>query len=108
MYSLKTIKSMSREAAEIASEENLVPFIVEKEDLYNIPPFPFPNLGDYVPTGWTLDKEYFVDSSGFGSEEESALTASQFLKEIKTGKGYALTECGQFQVYVGEYYKKGD
>lgn len=55
---------------------------------------------------WELIKEYFVDNSGFGTEVEPALTASQFLKHVKQGYGYAIIDCGQFQVYVGEFKKK--
>ena len=49
---------------------------------------------------------FFVDSSGWGQEDEPALTINQFLKKIKAGKYYAIIEAGQFQVYVGEYILK--
>ena len=105
MFDLRTIQAMNREHAARAAKEGRLPYIVWAEDLDNMPPFPFPNLGNYVPDGWKLDKEYFVDSSGFGQEGEPALTIDQFLKVVEVGKGYALTECGQFQLYVGEYTK---
>jgi len=50
---------------------------------------------------------FFVDSSGWGQEDEPALTLGQFLKKIKAGRYYAIIEAGQFQVHVGEYVKKG-
>lgn len=60
-------------------------------------------LGDYTPKGWKLVDTYFVDSSGFGTEGEGALTFGQFLGKVKNGFGYALGDCGQFQVYINEY-----
>ena len=51
---------------------------------------------------------YFVDGSGWGQEDEPALTAEQFLKKIQKGKFYAIIECGQFQVNIGEYVKKNN
>jgi hypothetical protein len=49
-----------------------------------------------------------VDSSGFGEAGEPALTLRQFLGKIKTGCGYAITEAGQFQVYIGEFEKTAE
>lgn len=103
MLSLEQIKAISREAAEKASKENLMPFVVEQEDIDNMPPFPFPFLGDHVPNGWHKVNEFFVDSSGFGGDNELALSVRQFLTKLKVGRGYAVTEAGEFQVYVGEY-----
>lgn len=60
---------------------------------------------DKTPDGFTETNEYFVDSSGFGSEDEPALTPDAFLEKIKAGKYYAITGQGQFQVYVTEYEK---
>ena len=103
MLGLDQIKAISRKAAIKAARENLVPFAVEQEDTENMPPFPFPFLGDHTPRGWCKVEEFFVDSSGFGTESEAALTVRQFLTKIKIGRGYAITEAGEFQVYVGEY-----
>jgi hypothetical protein len=58
-----------------------------------------------TPVGYKVTDVYFVDNSGFGSENEPALTASQFLAKVKSGKYYAITGQGQFQVYVTEYEK---
>lgn len=55
--------------------------------------------------GYELTQEFFVDNSGFGSEGESALTAGQFLKKVKAGFYYGITDIGQFQVYIGEFKK---
>ncbi|MBW8002565.1 MAG: hypothetical protein FVQ80_11165 [Planctomycetes bacterium] len=60
---------------------------------------------DETPEGFTETNEYFIDSSGFGGDDEPALTPDQFLKKVKAGKYYAITGQGQFQVFVGEYEK---
>ena len=49
--------------------------------------------------------EYFVDSSGFGSSSEPALTANAFLAQVKANRYYGITSQGQFQVYISEYEK---
>ena len=103
MMSLSQIQYESRAAAAKAAREDKHPFIVEAEDLKAIPPFPFPFIGDYVPDGWRKVEDYFVDSSGFGRPGEPALTIEQFVKRLTVGHGYAITEAGQFQLYVGEY-----
>ena len=61
--------------------------------------------GEKTPLGYKITEKYFVDNSGFGSENELALTASQFLAKVKSGRYYAITGQGQFQVYVTEYEK---
>ncbi len=103
MMSLNQIQYESRAAAAKASREGKRPFIVEAEDLKAMPPFPFPFIGSYVPNGWEKVEDYFVDSSGFGQPGEPALTIEQFLPRLKMGRGYAVTEAGQFQLYIGEY-----
>lgn len=55
--------------------------------------------------GYELVNTYFVDSSGFGRQEEIALTFPKFLEQVKTGYYYGIKEAGQFQVYIGEYKK---
>ena len=63
--------------------------------------------------GYELVKELFVDSSGWGADDELALTSNQFLKEVelllnKNPKLTAkITGAGQFQVYVGFFIKTG-
>ena len=77
-----------------------------------MPPFPFPFLGDYVPHGWEkLEDELFVDKTGMGADYESALTVEQFKAECirlyrenyPSGVAFAITQEGQFQLYVGVY-----
>ena len=63
--------------------------------------------------GYELIDKLFVDRSGFGQEDERALTKSQFeckLAEIvaEYNTVYAnLTEVGQFQVYMGIFKRVG-
>jgi len=101
----RDIKQEAMDAAQVAAEQETVPFSVWPGDKAKWPPFPFPFLGDYEPPGWELVDRHFVDISGFGSPEESALTISQFMDRIKEGFGYAILEVGQFQAYIGEYKK---
>ena len=63
------------------------------------------NFENYSLKNWVESNEYFVDSSGFGREGESALTASQFIAKVKKGFAYAISGVGQFQVYIKEYKK---
>ena len=115
MMSLQQIESESRAAARKAARAKKVPYFVWPKELdeWNLrlasgrlPEFPFPFLGSYVPKGWKLTHTYFVDSSGFGETGEAALTIRQFIGKIKGSHGYAITEVGQFQVYIGEYEKE--
>ena len=46
---------------------------------------------------------FFVDSSGWGREDEGALTLRAFLAMAPVGFGYAVVEAGQFQVCVRAY-----
>lgn len=62
---------------------------------------------DKTPKEFIETNEYFVDSSGFGRDDEPALTPDQFLKKVKKGRYYAITGQGLFQVFIGEYEKGG-
>jgi hypothetical protein len=63
--------------------------------------------------GYELIENLFVDSSGWGAEDEPALTAGQFEKKLldiikEHGPVYAfLTDAGQFQVYLGLFKRTG-
>ena len=104
MMSLESIKRLSCEAGERAAEMNREPLIAfcDKDEAV----FKCPNLGDYVPDGWKLIDRLFVDNSGFGAQNEPALTAEQFIEKVKEGLGYAIIEEGQFQLYIGVFKKK--
>ena len=106
MYSLEQIHRMSDEAARKAKRHGKKPLVITQEIKEVIgksygPKIPF--LGSYVPRGFELEKELFVDSSGFGASDEPAMTYERFLNNLEIGKAYAVTEAGQFQVYVGVY-----
>jgi len=66
-----------------------------------------PHLGCYKPEGWEVSQKFFVDSSGFGSDSEPAMTLGRFLSQVKKGRGYCLLSAGQFQVYVHEFIREG-
>lgn len=98
-----------------------------------------PFIGDRLPRGWQrvharklyretggavadpwqrgyargFDGEYgetlFVDSSGWGGENEPALTVDQFYDWVRDhgkGHGFAIVETGQFQVVVGVFKQR--
>jgi hypothetical protein len=107
------IARMSREASARSARQRTAPLVVEQEDL---------QLGDealltflrrapflgssYTPKGWVLVQELFVDSTGFGYDTEPALSHRQLVEKVRElgpGKGYGITEAGQFQVYLGVY-----
>ena len=101
MYSLATIKSMNRTAARQA--RGVPPFVARHDGDERV--FSCPTWGDRRLKSWYLITTHFVDNSGFGSDNEPALTMTQFLRKVKQGRGYAITSTGQFQVYVGEFIK---
>ena len=111
MYGLETIIEMNKEAGERARELELKPFLLNsKEQLDEMPPFPFPSIGDDAVE---VDKRYervdslFCDSSGFGAANEPALTIDQLMAKLgelidEHGEIYvAVEETGQFQIYLG-------
>lgn len=102
---LQTIARLSREQGMRASKKHKKPYLFEEEDRKHFPPFPFSNIGDYRPIGWELVNQYFVDKSGFGSDDEPALTIERLIKKLKAGMGYAIIEEGEFQLYIGEFKK---
>ena len=104
MFSGTQIAKMSNDAARKAARKKMYPYVIEsQEEIEAMPPFPFPFIGSYVPKGWKMVGSYFVDSSGFGNPDEPALTAEQLIEKLQVGRGYAIIEQGQFQVYVGEF-----
>ena len=114
MMSLASIKQQNREVAARAAQEGMEPFVYFDVDEVGEPIegslFPFPFIGDYRPEGWTLVDEHFADASGFGGDNEPALSVPQLvdlikdrLRESDVTVGWAIIEAGQFQVYVGEF-----
>lgn len=114
MMSLQAIQAESASAARKAAREKKTPFMLWPQDVARmkteiadgrLPAIPFPFIGSYVPKGWREVERYFVDASGFGREGEPALTVRQFVEKLEPDYGYAITEAGQFQVYVGKFEK---
>ena len=107
------IEAASRKAAILAAAEKKQPYVPFDENeirrgnvLKHIP-----NLGDYRPKGWRMINSWFCDNSGFGSENEPALTAAQvrakMLDKYHTDctYGYGIIERGPFQVWLGVFKK---
>ena len=109
MMDPRIIHENALKAARKAARLKKIPLVIEAEDLPLLAGDKpvgggFPFLGDYVPKGWTrTENTYFVDSSGWGGSGELALTLKQLLAKVVPGRGYAVVEAGQFQVYVAEY-----
>lgn len=113
MMSADTIRSLARKAARESAARGVKPLIVEQEDIDHAnaalaagrtPSLHIPFIGDRCPRGFKrTDNVYFVDSSGFGSEGEPALTMRGFIAKLKPSHAYAVCEAGQLQVYVQEF-----
>ena len=113
MMSIAAIHWVNEEiAAEAASESRIpyVPWTAIEVDGWDS--FPFPNLGYYVPPDWEkTDQHWFVDKSGVGLDWEPALTIEQFRQQLRLyaeenpDHGYAISEEGEFQLYVSAYQR---
>lgn len=110
--SYQQIQHDQDKAARKAAKEGEYPYSPEWHELNDhrwVKEIPF--IGDYVPAGWELLESHTVDSSGFGREDEPALTIDRFVGDcrdrFKSGRqyGYAVITAGQFQVFVGVYTK---
>lgn len=107
MMSLATINALATEQGQKARTLDLEPhYITFQEEIDSYPPFPFPNIGGYVPKGFEEIDSVFVDSSGFGASDEPALTIDQLKKWLEPGYWYAITEEGQFQIYISKFTYK--
>ena len=118
MLDYSQIKSMAQEAAERAELEGVKPTSIFDLDLHsrNLFPLPVPFLGDYVPEGWEIlpdqqgeQQSLFCDSSGFGSENEPAMSVNQLVRKLEqyaqgdNNIGFGIIEAGEFQVVIGLY-----
>lgn len=135
MFSSATIRSMSDRAAREAAHAHRAPCVLYSAATVAADIVGLPFLGDYCPKSWTpliwtdleaLDMgdeggqaetdepvELLVDSSGYGSEYEPALSRRQTERRLITlleaveGKGWtlgaAVSEAGQFQCYIRIY-----
>lgn len=116
MYSSNTIVNLNADAALAAAAKNLVPFIPwdarEIETLGINLLRQIPNIGSLdVSDAWEEIDTVLVDSSGLGSEGESALTVRGCLDFIKnhveecSHRGFAIVSTGQFQIVLGVFDK---
>ncbi len=111
MLSLEMIDHLNQQAAKKARRQHKEPTIPTPQEIDSYPPFPFPQLGPYVPPGWERvdGQEWFVDSSGFGRDDEPALSVRQFKDVLRQyaadnpDHGFAIVEAGQFQLYVAAF-----
>tara|TARA_R110000824_G_scaffold19793_2_gene75902 strand:- start:21992 stop:22366 length:375 start_codon:yes stop_codon:yes gene_type:complete len=113
MISPETILRTENEAADRAREEGLTPWVPwDEAEIHRVfrggdgDTVPF--IGDRVPEGWELVDTHFVDTSGFGSPGEPALTIDSFIRiaegGLKNARGWAsIHQTGPFQVYIGEF-----
>jgi len=103
MRSLESIIAEGNKKTREAKEKRLLPYKANSNHDVGVKSYPF--LGYYVPDGYEIINTYFVDNSGFGADDEPALSFSQFIAKVKKGKYYAIKEAGSFQVYINEYKK---
>jgi len=134
MFSTATIEKLNRDAARRSRERGEVPTIPKAGTSAKDQNLKIPSLGDRTPRGWkrvspasvgcqaltnaadSPDETYgclFVDSSGFGSESEPALTLRRvftLMDEVNAiapnRYGYAVVRTGQFQVSIGIFSKR--
>lgn len=98
MMSLSLIRKMSNEAAYQAAQDDLEPLTIhEPSEIREIP-----TLGYHLPEGWRPLRVLFADATGWGREDEPALTLAQLQATVIPGLAYAICEAGQFQVRIVE------
>ncbi len=110
MFGLETIIEMNREAGERAKAEGTKPLRVELGFEWPPPASGIPFFGD---AGEDLDEQFtrvdtlFIDTSGWGQDDEPALSMSQLgdrLRQLAEEHGpllLAMVEHGQFQGSLG-------
>src|ERR1700684_756295 len=116
MYSLEAMDRRDQQVVKLARKNKKQPLILTPEDVqaWN---FSLPDLGSYVPRGWERVEDpiaWFVDHSGWGKDDEPALSLDQFKKVLlahvqeNPTHGYAIVETGPFQMYVAIFQLKDD
>lgn len=113
MMSASAIQEIADEAGRDARIMGTQPYHLDGlEQIDEWPPYPFPFLGsaaDDVDKDHERVADLFCDSSGFGSPGEPALTEDQLksrVTDLLLVHGpllLAVTEQGQFQVYVAAW-----
>jgi hypothetical protein len=113
MMGLEAIREINRKATRDAKRDRKRPFVPTDAQRALLAEgkagrgVSIPFLADHVPAGWeTVGEPLFVDMSGFGGDDEPAMTQPKLFKRIAwspKGNGWAMVEHGQFQAYVQEY-----
>ena len=112
MMDLATIVRTNNEHAEKAAKFREIPYTIWPGDIDDWRagkrlPIPFPHIGHHEPDGFEIDGEsWMVDTSGFGSPGEPALTQDQLFDKLEVGKAYAFVEVGQFQAYLQQFTRR--
>jgi hypothetical protein len=130
MFSPSTIADLQLEAAAQAAHQHKQPLVVwAAEEITEAP-----NLGTYTPAGWRpllwadIDQDgqghgehgdervlLFVDLSGWGDEDEPALSQRQLVAKVEAIQtvgaakrltiGWGIYEVGQFQGHLAAYLR---
>lgn len=109
MMSPEVLRAVNADIAAGAAQKNRVPYVpFNAEEPEHWPPFPFPNLGSYVPPGWERTEDnWFIDKTGRGRDYELALTWQRFKSLLiahiadHPDHGYAIIEEGPSQAVIG-------
>lgn len=135
MMDIDTIVALNKQAGNKAKRHGIKPTTYTDNDILKIANNEIEclrdivNLGDYIPKGWRrfninkwveewdLPCSYkflkngglFVDSSGFGSSNEPALTVDELLNVMsqllinRPNLGFGIISQGQFQLTIGVF-----
>jgi hypothetical protein len=135
MMDIDTIVALNKEAGNKAKRHGIKPTTFTESGISKIKDGQIEclrdivNIGNYTPKGWRrfdvnkwveewdlpysfkfLDKGgLFVDSSGFGSDNEPALTVDQLLDVMaqlltqRSDLGFGIISEGQFQITIGVF-----
>jgi hypothetical protein len=109
MYDLATLNYLNDKACKEARRNAVQPLqIVDQSEIDMFPKgIRIPFVGERNVRGWKLVEELFVDTSGFGADDEPALSLRQLKNRLEVGKGYGILRSGEFQSYLGVFVKTG-
>lgn len=108
MMGLETMRYLNQEVASKAAEQRLEP--AQYDELQGGMNFArlVPNLGYFIPEGFSLIRVLFVDKTGMGEIGEMAGTVDEFVDQLVDDRFYAIVEEGQFQIHIGEFVRSGE
>jgi len=107
MMSTATLSRLNNDVCAKAASKGLKPYVpFDQAEIDAFPPFPFPNLGGFEPEGWEEVGRYFLDKTGT-DDSGPAMSLDHFKSMLTPGVGYAIVEEGEYQVYIGEFARKG-